>query len=286
MSAYPTSTVVSRVLVTFPALTLGTVDAYGVEWYVEKLDGWDSPATAGDSQQRFRSSGAWAAPWTYAPRQINIGGVAVCDSATVREGAEDRLFGAVTLTDQVVSVKRDLAARQSSMRQNGGVTKTLLNECVFRFSLSLIALDPFRYSTVEHLLQTKLPSYTGGIQLPVTMPFTIGSVADTGLVIAGNVGTAESWPRWRVDGPVLHPRVTLDGDVNRSFWFDYDLKSGQRIEMDSRTGDVILNGTELRAGILRGDPEALYPGSTEVSFSGDSYSAAALLRLWWRDAWK
>lgn len=287
MSTYAAGTLVSRVQIVMPTLTLGAVDPYGVEWYLETLEGWDSPPTNGDATQRFRSDGAWATPWTYASRQINIGGVAIAASPGGRENAEDRLFAAFDVADQTMIVDRDLAPRQVTVRQNGGITRQLLNTYTFRWSVSLVALDPYRYGTEEKLLVTNLPTYTGGAPMPVTsFPMTIGSVSNPGIMVAANTGTAPAWPRWRITGPVLNPTVTINGDTANAWTVAYDLKTSDVIDINSRTGDVVLNQTQIRAGILRGELAPFYPGTSGISFAGDTYSATAQLRAWYRDSWK
>jgi len=157
------------------------------------------------------------------------------------------------------------------------------------YQAAFVALNPLIYSGTEHTASTGLPVSSGGLTLPVTVPFSIGATFTTGRVTLTNAGTAPAGLRLRINGPVLQPRVALltaAGTYTLSFFLD--LGVGQYLDVDTAARTVYLQGTASRRGFAAASDlgwPILPPGTSELAFFASTYDAAALLQVFWRDAW-
>src|SRR3546814_20814929 len=78
---------------------------------------------------------------------------------------------------------------------------------------AFVALDPFIYAGVETVAgPTGLPTFTGGLLVPILAPFTVDAVPASGFLDLTNTGTADTPLSIRIDGPVTEPSVTLQRD--------------------------------------------------------------------------
>ena len=155
------------------------------------------------------------------------------------------------------------------------------------YNAAFVALDPLIYSSTLHTTNLVLPLVSGGLTLPVTVPFTIGATSVSGRATISNSGKATTGLVVRVDGPVSQPRITLTtGGVSEILRFGFDLTTGQWIDVDTVARTVYINGTVSRRGLSYGDWPTLDPGSSEVGFDAGTYDAAATCAVSWRDAWR
>ncbi|MGH9247941.1 MAG: phage distal tail protein [Acidimicrobiales bacterium] len=153
---------------------------------------------------------------------------------------------------------------------------------------AFVALDPRIYSAAEHTGSIGLPSSSGGLTAPVTVPFTVAAVVTAGRVTLVNAGTEPTGLLFRVDGPVVSPRVTLAGPGGpQALIFDLTLTVGQWLDVDTAARTVYLNGTSSRRGLTAvvGDWPALPPGPWELAFDAAAFDPDAELTWTFRDAW-
>jgi hypothetical protein len=158
---------------------------------------------------------------------------------------------------------------------------------------AFVAQDPRIYS--GELFSTgavTLPSYAGGLLVPLTVPFNINSTLVGGAANLANTGTAPAGLSVRVDGPVSQPRVGVrqpDGTLQEIvFLSGFDLPAGQWIEIDTAARTALLNG--LPQASVRGqaswemDPFPLLPGTNVLRFgasSGTGTATATYRSAWW-----
>jgi hypothetical protein len=151
---------------------------------------------------------------------------------------------------------------------------------------AFVALDPMIYSGAEHVESVGLPMTSGGLTLPVTLPFTIGATVAGGSLTLANAGTAPTGLLLRIDGPVAEPRVSLQTDAGtETLWLDLTLDTGQWLDIDTQARTVYLNGTASRRGQAYGDWPLLPTSGGELSWTAAAYEAAALLTVTWHDSW-
>lgn len=153
---------------------------------------------------------------------------------------------------------------------------------------AFVALDPFIYAGAETVVDDiALPTYTGGLSVPFTVPFTISGTLVGGFADITNMGTAETGLLLRIDGPVVSPSVWLvhdDGTVQRSN-FDITLTAGQWLDVDTKAQTVLLNGAVSRRGQTTGDWPLLPAGTHRVRWNAAIYNSDARLTVRYRSAW-
>ncbi|SCL31927.1 Phage tail protein [Micromonospora nigra] len=154
---------------------------------------------------------------------------------------------------------------------------------------AFVALDPMIYSSVEHEVgPVGLPTWTGGLTLPFTAPFTIGATQTGGIDELTNAGTAEVGLRLRVDGPVVQPRISITDpdDVTTSLRIDLTVPDGQWLDIDTQARTVLLNGdlAASRRGQAVGDFPLLQPGTSSLRFAAAEEGDGTVTVLW-RDGW-
>jgi hypothetical protein len=200
-------------------------------------------------------------------------------------------FAAVGESPADVELRWELAGREFVMfgrpRMVEPDIKRIVNGHSFT-SAAFVALDPLIYAGAETVTAAiGLPTFTGGLTVPFTVPFTVDGIAADGFADITNTGTAETGLFLRIDGPVVTPSVTLvrgDGSFQR-LTFDLDLSAGQWLDVDTAARVVLLNGTTSRRGQTSGDWPILPPGGHRVQWSSPNYNNVAELSVTFRSAW-
>jgi hypothetical protein len=151
---------------------------------------------------------------------------------------------------------------------------------------AFVALDPLLYSGEENSMGLVLPTQSGGLVVPFTVPFTIDGVTIGNSAFIVNSGTATAALRFHIAGPVVEPRIAVFHDgVSTVLRFALTLTAGQWLDVDTRERTAYLNGTVSRRGQVYGDWPLLESGESEISFDASTYDASAALTVFWRDAW-
>lgn len=263
----------------------GTTDNMGCEWVLESIEGWwNSPPTTGSVEQRAFDHGGWLSPSHLAPRTIEIVGSVNGPWAAVSE-ALDRLHLAVpvdSLATLYVAHEPSQRVHTADVRQNGDIlVERYPNDA--EFSISLIAPDPRRYDVDSTTVSTRLPTTSGGLSLPVTMPVTIGASVDSGVLSATNEGNFATRPTLTVEGPVEPFTITHKG-TGQTLRYHESIPSGRSLVIDVDKRSALLDGTTPRR--VTGQWFEYAPGLNEVAFMSQTYDAAALLTSTHRHAWR
>lgn len=166
---------------------------------------------------------------------------------------------------------------------------TLINSGKSITQAAFVALDPFIYAGAETVAgPTGLPTFTGGLLVPFTVPFTVDGVLASGFLDLTNTGTADTPLAIRLDGPVTDPSVTLqrtDGIV-QTLRFEFDLGAGEWLDIDTGARTVLLNGAASRRGQTTGDFPILPPGTHRILFrAGGVLNLIAQMTVTFRSAW-
>lgn len=267
------------------------VDAYGCEWLLTKLDGWDdgwSARSGGSDDSRTADHGVYADEVWAGPRVVIAEGRVKTPSWDTATLAFERLMGAVPLSDLTTmtvahGVTGVLPTKQAAVRQGGDPRITVRNSGYLGFSLSLMAPDPRRYSTLLSSVSTGLPNTTGGETFPVTFPVVIGATVTSGQVTATNEGNVDTPPTLTITGPCPPCAVTHLGTNQRLAVVDA-IDAGRTLTLDTVNRVARLDGTTDRT--VTGSWFHLAPGPNPIGFSAISYDPAALLTINYRSAWK
>jgi hypothetical protein len=270
-------------------IQLGMVDSSSVAWRIgaDGLQGWDSAEVRAEYTPREADHGAWASPVYLSERPITLAGTIVASTADALDLAVDRLLESVALED-VLLVVYDAIPRQAWVRRSGKPLVHYETDLVATYSVMVTAADPRRYATELSSHETPLPSTTGGLTIPVAVPFTIDATTDEGQILAFNAGSFETRPVFTITGPVTGPRIHTqhpDGTV-KTLTLNVTLGSGDEVVIDTDRHTVVLNGSVSRRRYLSGEWPVI-GARQEVSFQfrASTYNATARLTATWRSAW-
>ena len=263
------------------------VDADGVEWIMDKPDGWDGPGVRVGVQGRPFADGAWVSPGWRSGWEITLKGEAVCPSMEALERARYRLIAATALhrRNGLLTVGESVP-KQVSVRLLDQLD-TAENGTNLTFQVPLVAADPRKYAAAGKTASAGLTGGpTGGMTFPARFPLLFGSAQPTGLASATNVGIVDTPPVITVTGPAVNPIVRLN-ETGESFALSLTVGAGERIVIDMAARTVLAGGTATRRyAVVPGSSWfMLRPGANGVRFSADAYNTTATLDVAWRDAW-
>lgn len=274
---------------TLGTLRLGAVDDAGVAWYLQTMDGWDSPEVRADLQDREADHGSWFSPVYFGPRPITLGGTVEAPDRTTLQNAMDRLQVSAGLADTTLTVW-EATPKQATVRRSGKLLMQYVSDRTATWSAMVTAADPRRYGTAQQSGTTGLPVTTGGLAFPVTFPISFSATSVSGQINAVNQGTFETRPVLTIAGPVVAPTVSAlypDGTV-RQLIYSQDLQTGDVLAIDTDTHTVTLNGAVSRRRFMTvsaGWPTIPAGASVNYQFQSSTYNATAMLTATWRSAW-
>jgi hypothetical protein len=254
----------------------------GVKLRGLRLTGWDgSPASNLQVTQKLRAPGGWSSSDPQlAARTIGITGLIVGPDAATVIAACDALVAAVTLEqtdltviDPGVEPRTMRVARQGEVLIEGTPTAT-----VKKFSIGLVAADPRKFGTVQ-TQTTGLPSSSGGLTVPFTVPFSIDSLVVTGQISMTNDGNTTGPVLARITGPApAGAIITHTSDAGtRVFSTNLPLADGEWLDVDMEAETVLAQGQASRSQWVTSRGFAGFDkGANTWSFSAPAASAATL----------
>ncbi|MEU7066882.1 hypothetical protein [Streptomyces sp. NPDC046161] len=276
--------------VTLGSLPLLSRDDAGVEWVVVDVKGWASSAgVRSETTAREADHGAWASRVYFDARPITITGSISAPSTAARDAALDQLTVAVSLDDTLLVVG-ETVPKQALVRRSGELLVELVGPYEATYSAIVTAADPRRYATVLQSQSTGLPSVTGGLTLPITMPITISTTSTGGGFTLTNAGTIATRPIFTLLGPAALPVITATRPDGAIFQLAYSqsLGAGDTLVIDTAAHSAILNGSVSRRPFISAQPSwpEILPGSSlSVRWTASAYDPAAVLTGTCRSAW-
>jgi len=271
-------------------LTLNSVDGNGVLWRVnpDGFTGWGEPASTLSPTQKPRQSGAWAGDAFNVFRTMTIAGTITAPSPSLLNSSIDNLLTAVTNAGFVLSVTENGFTRSTTVRKQGETLTPKITNLIAAFSIQVVAVDPRKLGTPLTGV-TLLPASTGGLVLPITVPFAITSTIVSGQVTLTNPGNEEGPVKLRIDGPCTGPVITHSGAVGSSLVFSSSLSLGVgewlTIDMDKRT--ALGNDQASRSSYITSRGWSQFdPGVNVWAFAASAFNAASQLTVTATPAWK
>lgn len=270
-------------------LVLGSKDAAGAEWTIDKFDGWGSTGSTSEFQQLAGSHGSTASDGYMKSRFMTAGGLVYANGFAALEDAADRLADAVSLDDTQFIVSAAGRVRHTYARRQGEVIVDPITDKMARYSILMAAKDPLKYGDPISVT-THLPSSSGGATWPVTFPLTFTGSSVSGVVSINNTGTEQA-PVWlRIDGPlpaggwaVMH----MGKKQQLSFASSLALGGDEFVTVDMTKHEVLAQGQAPRAGFVTSRGWfSLDPGPNDIAFTASNYSAAALLTVTTKPTWR
>ncbi|MEU3566874.1 hypothetical protein AB0E96_00360 [Kitasatospora sp. NPDC036755] len=282
----------------------GVLIGHGTAVLIEDIDGIGTPERRTGDRPIAGEDGNYPGRDTYAPRTLRITagirtpgnpGAALDRLAELERAADTK----VRLTPGAFDVLRIRRPGQPVRRQYGrlaGVEAVSLAGAPFGWipvHITFVALDPAWYadSTTGLNLGLDVSARRGqGFTAPLRAPMTTGTAdpkARPGWAV--NTGNRPTWPSVRITGPVVNPKVWIEG-TDATLELAVVLGDGETIDIETRPGTrtVIRNGLGSAAGALtrasRLDAFAIGPGRSEVRWTAQDATGTSRLALTWRDA--
>lgn len=279
--------VLGGMTVSLGSLLLGVVDSSGVAWTLTTLEGWDGSDVRATLTDREQDHGSWFAPVYLGARPLTLTGTITALDGPTLDGAIETMVAACAFNDTVLTVNESIP-KQATVRRSGKPIIQKVTDRIATYSLLVTAGDPRRYGTTLNSVSTALPSVTGGLTLPATMPITLSATTVNGAIPASNAGSISTRPVFTVSGPVSQPSISTlypDGSVKTLAYSGTDLAVGDQLVIDTDAHTVQLGGASRRRWIAGTWPDI--PANTSVlfQFRAATYNANALLTATWRSAW-
>jgi len=153
---------------------------------------------------------------------------------------------------------------------------------------AVVSLVPFHYSATETVTgPITAATTTGGLTVPLRVPFSIGGRSASAVTELVNDGTAETSLQLEIYGPAEAPWVLLNRpDGPRVVRCNLTIPADQVLYIDTGTRSVLLNGTSSRRGDISSDGREwpILPGgpsSTPIRYFGDGHLITRHRSAWW-----
>lgn len=263
-------------------------DAEDVWWKVAAVDGWDDPpSTTGQVVQRPMGDGGSLEPAFIEPLTLVLKGRLLAPSRPVGKRAGQAFKDALPLRGLAPLVRsEDGVLSHRLVRLEGKPTLPRDHEIFAPFNIQLVAPDqrllggdgssPYQFQATAFL-----PSTTGGLPLPLQLPFRIDATVVNGSVTVTVIGKAPPPVLVRINGPAVRPVIRdQDGGVMP---LDISLNAGQWLDVDLDARTIKINSTVNRRNLLRG--AWITPRSGMVlSLDAAVYNPATSMTVFWTDA--
>jgi Siphovirus-type tail component, C-terminal domain len=123
-------------------------------------------------------------------------------------------------------------------------------------------------------------------------PITYPAGGSPGIGTIHSDGTYETWPIYRMFGPVTNPGIDLIGPVSgvvigRIVFTGITVIEGDYLEINTKLRTVMLNGISSRYNFVDfGNTiwTPLQPGDNQILYYGDDSAAPAFVEIVWQDA--
>jgi len=266
---------------TIGPLNLCAVDDFGVTWVLDEngVVGWGAPGGTLSPTQKPRQRGAWAGLSYAQARPMTMAGVCIAPTAALASDALDRLIDACSLDDTTLTVVESGRSRWCTVRRDGPVLPPQwIGTCAFTWSIQVVALDP-RKLGAPLTGSTGLPSSSGGLVVPVTVPLTINSTMTSGQVSLFNPGNETGPVLARLVGPLIGPILTHVGSGLRLvFSASATIADGEFWDVDMEAHTVLAQGQANRAGwITSRQWSGFEPGNNTWSLSAVSATTGSVI---------
>jgi len=255
-------------------------EASGVQWSTATMDGLGASSSTLQVIQKPRQSGGWAGDAFSTPAHYVLSGLLQAPTQDLLTNARDRLIAAASLSGTVMQVTEASKVWTSVVRREDEVIFTYVTDVVARWSVQFIAVDPRKFG-LPLSGSTFLPSSSGGLTVPFTVPFAINSTVVSGQVSLTNMGNAPGRVVIRLDGPLTGPQVTHSGSaLPLTFASSLVLGAGEwlTVDMDRRT--ALANDQASRNSTITSRGwSAFDPGPNTWSFTATGYNALSKMTV-------
>jgi len=142
---------------------------------------------------------------------------------------------------------------------------------MFDYTVSLLAPDPVRYGPTS-TVSTGLPTSGGGLEYNLYSGGSGGALyyganGNLGRVTLTNNGTADVWPTFTVTGQLdtgFYIQCLTGPDSGNVLRYDRVVPAGSTVSIDSRTGEVLVDGISDASTYLTRDEFFAVPAGSSI----------------------
>lgn len=265
-------------------------------WSVMDLIGWKgSPPMRTDVIDRPNADGAFGSVKNYrSARTLRLSALLEGGTLSIQQDLEDQ-FAAIQADGAPfpLSVENDFGTRT--------VTVSLVGEAEIipdpdflgaELTARFVAYDPVKYGPAS-LLATGLPTSGGGLEYNLYSggaggALYYGALGNLGRIVLTNSGTADTWPIFTVSGTLtagFYLQRLDTGDVLR---YDRVVPAGSTVSIDTRTGEVLVDGTSDASTYLTRDDFSPVPAGSSAEWQFNAIggsSGSPTLEASYRSGW-
>jgi hypothetical protein len=283
-------------------------DERGFAYLVQKSAGWAGSAPARpDQADRPSANGAYRASNYYAPRVVELDGVAECSNWADRDALSDSLAGLCPDPDTLyplVRVERTRTLRLMGERVGKVEVTELPDGYSVAFNIQLVASEPRKFSTLVQQAQTTIaqaallgvewggPAAVTGAEwggpAAVTGVVWQAGAGTSGVVDLTNDGTSPTPILFTITGPTSGtlPMPTITDTRGNVLQYNGSLSAGDVLTIDTATGLCLLNGGSVGGQFSRSDFFEIPARTTlSVGFSASGPADTASLLAQWSAAY-
>src|SRR5579875_104678 len=251
-------------------------DAWGTEWWVQTLDGWDASDTTPPTAEKDAAHGAFMGPQFLNARQLTLSGWALApDKETLRLSMQAFNLLVAGFLDSSLVVGEN-PPKQVTVRRSGALKTTYsAGRTVCQYQLGLVAADPRKYATAPTVEAVTLPAVAPGLQFPLVFPLTFGSPSSGGNLTVTNEGDFESRPVFQITGPCESPEIQ-NLTTGQFMSFNITLGPTDVLTVDCNSRAVLLGSASRRATLVPGSQWlSIVPGNNDLTYRAYSSVAAS-----------
>jgi len=255
-------------------------ESSGVQWSVATMDGMGAPGSTIEVVQKPRQHGAWAGDAFALAAHTVLQGLVQAPTQDLLIDARSRLTTAAALSAVTLRVTEASKVWTWAVRREDEVIFTYITDVLARWSIQMVAVEPRKFG-LPLTGSTFLPSTSGGLAVPYTVPYKIAAVSVSGQVSLFNPGNETGPALLRIDGPVSGPQVTHIGSkLALTFASSLVLGVGEWLDIDMEHRTVLANGQASRNKFITSRGwSGFEPGPNTWAFTAASFNAAAKLTV-------
>lgn len=267
-------------------IQFGQVDANGICWLWQKLDGWDTTDVQGAGViPRSGDHGGWPSPAYFAPRTMTWTVTASAPTQALRDLARSILQAAVPVSDLAVLTYNEPVAKRALVRRSGKVAETYPTLADVTFSVLLVAPDPRKYGVqMKTAVANALNTSAIGFTLPFVLPLTLPAQPPSGTVTILNAGNFETRPVVVISGPITSPGLVNQTTGQTVSWGGLAVPSGSTLTVDFNIRQATLGGSGATAAYRSADPFSVWwtlpPGTSTIQLTGTAGTGASIVCQW------
>lgn len=282
-------------LVTVNGFTFNTPTPIFYDYRIDGMAGWDDGPDLDVVISEYGVADGGAAGFFPAKsKYIQIDGYVYTGNRVGMEAVKTYLGQAFARNVDLTVIRYSPVPKQMTMRRASKIEYPMDDmgfSDALRFTVTLVATDPFRYATTETVATTGISTPDeSGRTYPRVYPliYTAFSGADTGNlgVTINNAGNVASYPITIIEGPLSAGGWQIANDTTgQRLTFNVSLAAGQTLEIDHANHSLKFNGFPYTSR-AEGEWWPLVPGDNFVRLMSSVFDAAASMEVHARSAWE